>query len=62
MAVGHISRREGTDEETDEEIADDCGKAEPSKAEAHERRAEEDDADLEDGDRVRHKGKPIGRG
>jgi len=40
VAVGDISRRERTDEEPDEKIADDRRETELPKAEADERRAE----------------------
>ena len=62
MAVGDVSRRERTDEEPDEKVADDRRETELPKAEADERRAEKDDADLEDGDRVRHERSLAGGG
>jgi hypothetical protein len=54
VAVGDVSRRERADEEPDEKVADDRGQAELSETEPDEGGTEKDDADLEDGNRVRH--------
>ena len=60
MAVGDVSGRERSDEETDQEITKDRGEADPPADRARERGCEKNNTDLEDWNGLGHTRRLLG--